>query len=398
LVDDRLAAEGVSVGGIILLFLVGAGSPAEPKSGDAGKPQHQTATELVRRLGDKRYAVREAAAKALAELGPDAVRALRSGIESADEEIRTRCAALLPAARAADWRRRADAYLADPEGKEKHNLPLLADWERLIGKSDAAARKLFADMVRTNGIFMEDTAADRKSGQKAVDNRSREALVKSWNTPPPGGLSAADLAAILFARAVVGGDPPIRPLDWFDTGYLLRDHGVAAAIQATDTGRAFRLVLARWAESRPLTDVVASSLLSELAMFHSLPEAVPALVRYVNNATGGTSRGEALTGLAKVKTNAAAEALAGMLDDPSNLWAKAGPGDIQSELRACALATLVKLKGKDPKDYWLTETVRWKRASPSRAADVAFVQLYGFASEKARTEGLAKWRAEAAGK
>jgi len=105
-------------------MVAAAVAAADPKSGDEGSSEHQKATALVKQLGDKRYATREAAAKQLIEMGPTAVAALTDGSKSDDEEVRNRSIALLPQAKAAEWKRRAAAYRADAEGK-KHDLPQL---------------------------------------------------------------------------------------------------------------------------------------------------------------------------------------------------------------------------------------------------------------------------------
>src|SRR5262245_44625926 len=82
-----------------LILMVGAAVPAaEPKPGDDGTPDHQKATALVKQLGDKRYANREAAAKELIEIGPAAVPALTAGTKSDDQEVRNRSVELLPQA------------------------------------------------------------------------------------------------------------------------------------------------------------------------------------------------------------------------------------------------------------------------------------------------------------
>src|SRR6476646_10203540 len=109
---------------------------AGPKPGDDGTPEYLKATALVKQLGHPRYATREAAAKQLIEMGPAAVPALLGGTKATDEEVRNRSSALLPQAKAAEWKRRAEAYLADADGRQKHDLPLLADWEKLVGKPD----------------------------------------------------------------------------------------------------------------------------------------------------------------------------------------------------------------------------------------------------------------------
>src|SRR3954453_229179 len=107
------------------MLLLPVASLAAPKTGDVGTPEYQAAADLVRQLGDPKFATREAAAKKLVEMGTAAVPALRAGTTSADGGVRTRSAALLPQAQAAGWKRRADAFLADPAGK--HDLPLWAE-------------------------------------------------------------------------------------------------------------------------------------------------------------------------------------------------------------------------------------------------------------------------------
>ena len=115
-----------------VLFLgLGVPAGADPKPGDDGTPEYARAAELVRRLGDRRYAVRERAARQLFEMGHAAVAALRTGVRADDEEVRARSAALVPRVTAAGWKRRADAYLARPDGP--HDLPLLASWDKLVG-------------------------------------------------------------------------------------------------------------------------------------------------------------------------------------------------------------------------------------------------------------------------
>src|SRR3954470_20210542 len=128
------------------MLLLPVAGLAAPKPGDEGTPEYKTAADLVRQLGDPKFTTREAAAKKLVEMGTAAVPALRAGTTAADEEVRTRAAALLPQAQATGWKRRADAFLADPAGK--HDLPLMDEWEKLTGKPDTGARALYADMLK----------------------------------------------------------------------------------------------------------------------------------------------------------------------------------------------------------------------------------------------------------
>src|SRR5262249_55247585 len=139
---------------LLSLTLLATSALAGPQPGAPGTPEYARASELVKQFGDSQFTTRETAAKKLFEMGPAALPALHDGTKAGDEEVRTRCAALIPKVKAAERNRRADAYVADVDGEEKHELPLMTEFEKAVGKPNAAARKLFADMVRTNGELL----------------------------------------------------------------------------------------------------------------------------------------------------------------------------------------------------------------------------------------------------
>src|SRR4051812_36607789 len=134
--DLRTNDEGPPMRPTFFWLLTALTAFAAPKPGKEGTPEFDKAAALVKQLGHPRFAVREAAGMQLLEMGGSAVAALRAGTRSEDEEVRTRCTALLPQAKAAGWKKRAEAYLADADAKEKRDLPLLAEWEKLTGKPD----------------------------------------------------------------------------------------------------------------------------------------------------------------------------------------------------------------------------------------------------------------------
>src|SRR5262249_29888557 len=161
---------------LLALILPASFAAAGPKPGDEGTPEYAKAAELVKQLGSPRFAAREAAAKELVEMGGAAVQALRAGTRSSDEEVRNRSTLLLPRAIAAEWDRRATAFLADRDGKQKHELPLLAEFEMAVGPLDAGSRKQFADMLRAHGPLMELAAADREAAAVALEDRAQKCL------------------------------------------------------------------------------------------------------------------------------------------------------------------------------------------------------------------------------
>src|SRR5262245_20594224 len=150
--------RGVAVRALLIVLALTGTLLAAPKPGDEGTPEYKKAADLVRQLGSSRFAEREAAGKELIAMGGMGVPALTAGAKSTDAEIRNRSVALLPKAVAAEWGRRATAFLADPDSKSR-DLPLLAEFEKFVGPLDSGSRKLFAEMLRSHGSLLEMTAA-----------------------------------------------------------------------------------------------------------------------------------------------------------------------------------------------------------------------------------------------
>jgi hypothetical protein len=374
-----------------LVLLSSAIALAGPKPGDEGTPEHLKATALVKQLGHPRYATREAAAKQLVEMGPAAVPALLAGTKATDEEVRNRSIALLPQAKAAEWKRRAEAYLADADGRQKHDLPLLADWEKLVGKPDAGSRKLFADMVRTNGEFLDKVAANRPGAQSEITTRVRDlhAQVKG----PKGQIKAevGDLAAVLFADAVA---PPKR-FDWSARPFaaqLLANPTFPEALDAKETGPILRRLLVKWVEARPAHDHMALQQFASLAQKKPFPEAAAPLAKMAKDkqADALSVRLVAIQALAKVGGSDAAGTLADLVPDSTQAF---GGGTDDYRLGDSALAASVTMHGKKLSDFGLTNNVQIG-FSTGEDDDVIMLQLHGFRSQDARAKAVEKWKKE----
>jgi HEAT repeat protein len=384
--------EGTSVRSLVTLLFVTAVATADPKPGDEGTPEHQKATAFVKQLGDKRYAVREAAAKQLIEMGPAAVPALTAGTKSDDEEVRNRSTALLPQAKAAEWKRRAEAYLNDKDGKLKHDLPLLAEWEKLVGKPDAGSRKLFAEMIQTNGELLEQAAADPKKANDAVKARCRTMASQVAAGAKQVPALAGDLAALFFVHGRVSKDRS----DWMATDHpsqLLGNPGLAEAIAAKDIGPAMRRVVVQWADSRP-SDDMSSHQFFALAMQKSpFPEAVPVLARLAKdkNASGLHVRAIAINALGKIGDADAKAALEGLLGDSTSLFQGVVGQDFP--VGDCAFAALVTAHGKKPADYGATGQMGIGFRAAAQG-EIVRLDLRSFPNNEAREKGLKKWKDE----
>jgi hypothetical protein len=384
---------------VLALLAVSLTATATPKPGDEGTPEFEKASALVKQLGHARFAVREAAAKQLVEMGGAAVGALVAGTKSDDEEVRTRSAALLPQAKAADWKRRADAYLADKDSKEKHNLPLLTEWEKLIEKPDAGSRKLFAEMIRTSGELMEKAATNPKAASSAAAEQAR--LVRERVHTSTGQLKAerGELAALFFVEAVATepatATGPRRPgRDRLSSSaQLLANPTWTEAIDAADTGPAIRKLLGWWASACPVRDHIGNQQFALLVQKKSFPEAAPALAAVAKNKDADllTVRLIAVQVLGKVGGKEADATLTDLIGDTATIFG----GPDEHRLGDSALAALIQMHGKKLSDYGLTNNLGIGFAA-APGDEPIMLQIHGFRTPDDRTRAIKKWKDEAA--
>jgi hypothetical protein len=385
---------------LCILCLWTTAAVAAPSPGDVGTPEHAKATELVKQLGHPRYPVREAAAKQLLEMGGAAATALREGGKATDEEVRARCATLLPQAVALDWQRKAEAYLADPHGRQTHALPLLAEFTKLVGKPDAELRKLYAAMLRTNGPLFEAATGDPTVAQKALADRVQLLLENHQVGTKAIKIDPAELAAILFVHALDKKKPggPVRAVMWGEAspGRLLGNPGVADAIADKTAGPAFRTLLARWADALPPDDGMSQQFFCMAARKHSIPEAAPALVRAVKNtqASALSVRALAAEALGKVGGADAIAGLESILTDRTPVINFGGNRNESYQMGDAALAALVAIQKKNRADYGFASEMNIGFAFGRGQEDIVMLNLQGFPSEDARKKAVEKWKSE----
>ncbi len=367
---------------------------AAPQPGDEGTPEFRSATEFVEQLGSPRFAVREAAANKLLKMGGPAIPALIAGTKSADAEVRNRSIALLPQVQAIAWGRRADAFLNDPDGKRRHDLPLLSEWEKLTGKPNAGSRLLFAEMIRANGPLLQLASTDRAAAVAALATRSRELLdaarAKGKQTTAP----AANIAAVLFVQTVLKNSSDHGEVSNHHAPlFLLANPAVATALDAKETGPAYRRLVVRWAESRPGDETMSKLFFALLAHRHPFPEAIPHLVRLATTCRNVQIRWVAMESLGKSKDKIALAKLTELLADTTTMYDNLDESSTGNQVRDCALAALANGLGKKPIDYGLTDYMTanfWVGGE----ADTISIHLYGFKSAAARDGGMKKWQSE----
>jgi len=377
----------------LIFVLCASAGFADPKPGDEGTPEYAKANELVKQLGQSRFAIREEAGKKLVEMGPAAVPALRAGSKASDEEVRARCAAVLTQIRAAELDRRVAAYLADAAGERVHNFPLLAEWEKVTGKPDAGSRKLFADMFRRGGDVLELAAANPKAAAEAVQAKCITLLAEVQDGHEQRRVAPDQLALLFFAHLRTKGRPAaFGRAD--HPAHLLINPGVPEGVKAKDTGPAFRRLLAAWMDSQP-TDEDASRQFFAFALWAApFPEAVPALAQMAKDrkAPAQHVRAVAIEALGRVGDDRAKAALADLVENADVLVSGS-----RGQCRAgdLALANWLTASSGKPADYGFgnpfTLTVRAAERGPLVSLTVRY-----FMDAAARDAAVKKWKSEAA--
>ncbi|MCH7724944.1 MAG: hypothetical protein IH991_00475 [Planctomycetes bacterium] len=340
---------------------------------------------LIRELGGAVFAEREAAADELARRGDKATDALESTLDNPDLEIRLRAQQVLARIAKANLETRLTAFVDDIEGKQEHDLPAWRSFEKQMG-SGREMRELFAGMVRVEAAFLE--MLDDKSADLSSDYNLR---VRSLQANAIPGLertvSPASLATLLF----VGNDP--RVILNTSVGYqlysLLSRTSSADAIANGPQSAAMKKLLANWlirsstnaplarnglmlAQRYKMNDVglqLARSLLSQKNVpTYVLPYAILAVGQFGEKKDG-----------ALIEPLLANTTVCHSWHNPKFKEV------IRIQVRDVALATVIHLQGKDPKEFGFDLL----RKDPN---SLFYVYTLGFPAEKQRDAALAKWK------
>src|SRR5262249_53508131 len=135
--------------------IVFAFATVAPANTPAMSPKdREEALQLVGKLGNPSFKVREDAASRLVRFGRAVEPVLREGLKNPDPEVRRRCERLIPLALNFDLEKQIKAFLADKEDKNPAVLPGWTKFKEAAG-GDEAARSLFVDMHRIDTEYME---------------------------------------------------------------------------------------------------------------------------------------------------------------------------------------------------------------------------------------------------
>lgn len=382
-----------------------ASESAPAAAAPAGQPgATPDPSALVAQLGDESYEVRQQAAEQLAKLGLPARQALEEGLHHADPEVRRRCRWILADVLEADYQRRLEAFVADTEGKQQHDIPGWNRYCRLVG-SDRTAREFFRDMQRAERGLLISTAAGTQAAAESLTLRLAQ-MQRMMQMPQPGRRnvpSAASVAAVLF----VCSDPELKlPENLAESPYLtsiIQQEEFRKAVVEGDEAkrRPPRRILGQWI-SRPGSPNTLYMKLN-LASQYEIPEGIIVARRLIEdrNMPHGHFRAMAINVIGKVGGKSYAGLLDGMLDDQTVCFqgvigrqvnGKNVTTQIKTMVCDIALTWLVHLTGQDHAQYGHPDAKQeFERMSKIVGYQPNFIQM-GYEKDEVRAAALKKWR------
>ncbi len=343
------------------------------------------AVAMIEQLGDSRFAVREAASTQLIELGLPALSALRGAADHCDPEIRYRVERILHVVQEADRSRRIAAFVATRENAEDLRLPAWSLFAQTIG-DEPGSRALFAEMLRSDWDMLDAYENDCREAARLLDQRCRTyrpANGAAARKTPVGGVGA------ILLLAADGRVSPSKAVDidlaLYRLCYSSSSSGFSIALQGGPMKPAARKLLSGWIDSGR-AGYYGLMLATKYEMEAGLKLARKLLERPGVNPY---QQQYAILAIAKLGTREHAPWLEKKLSDKTVCYTRKDPKTqkvlYQSQICDVALAGLLHLSGKDPKEYGFT------RIRPYTST-VYQMGTMTFDNEDQRNAALAKWK------
>lgn len=368
---------------------------APPDQTQQAAPVSASATDLVTQLGADSFDQRQAAESELLALGHTAKAALLDGLKSSDVHVRRTCRRLLDEILDADLRKRLDALLADRDGTGQHDLPCWKRFQETVG-NDAEARKLYAEMLKSEGGLLESFAAGGDAGSVALQLRIRQ--VRSQVYARTVGQRRLPDISTLAAITFVASDPAVRGPATSLLGNIIglyQRKEFADVVKESKPNHAVRRVLGQFILSASDTNLARQTLQLAITLQIKKPGLRLAL-RLLEDwrVQQHSSVAGAIGVVATLGGKDYAAAILPLLEDERQCGLRIVNGKRQAtQVRDVAAAWLVKLTDQDLNDYRLGAAKKWFDSVRSNPAMCFSVTNIKFDKEEDRQPSLDKLRA-----
>lgn len=350
---------------ICALLLASCGALSAPQAAAQESPPvapaaTPSAGELVARLADADYKVRESAERQLREMSLAAKPALVEGLRHADVEVRRRCRAALTEVLERDFRDKVAALRKEPSGTGPIDLPGWTAYRDLVG-ADKASRELFAEMISEEpGIF----ASLAVGAMAPIRLRASEVFhqIQIGGEQPVEAPGRATIAALL----IVSAQPKMDGAEWQNVWNNLANnlqHGAfAEALKAGQVKEPLRALTEAWLRAPGATQFEQMKLRIAISQeFNDVALAKSLAVLSLADKRSPQDVASALECVAIVGGKDYAALLQRHLKDERTLQTRILPMNERQDMlvRDVVLALLVDLTGQEFPPYGFSQAKNW---------------------------------------
>ncbi len=379
---------------LLIVGSVGFGSSPDPKDLAVPAAEQARARELVKKLASEAFEDRESAQDDLTKMGRLAVPALLEGLNAnPSPEVRFRCQALIPRASQEDLQARLDTFLADKDGKFKHDMPGWNEFRKLAGGS-STSRAAFVELLKepaNRTMVLAVTGSPHELGT-LVGQRKQELYqmrIRRTANAPIRTPSVPDVIALMFAESHVESKHVPRTTT---STVIYNIPGLAALVTGSDEkADVYKSVIGNWIETRD--DAVSMYTAMNQATSLGLPKHGTTIAAKLIKFKGATIsyRFYAAFALARNKATEHLPALEDSFADEAalNLGGRVVNGVVerqQVQMRDMALAAALLLTGQDTAEYGFTEQYK-------NNPGMQFTYSNWRLPEDKRKAAFAKWKA-----
>lgn len=373
-----LAALVLAIGGVTAEAGDAADRSAPATTTSAFNHIHQ----LIEQLGHPKFAEREAAARALLNIGLPAFGPLKEASQSPDAEIRFRAEKILAEVRQRDFHRRLQAFAANLDSDEDYDLPGWAEFRQQIGDT-RIHRELFVRMQTDEPRLMQACEDGARAAGEALNIRALQLL-----QPTPSGtaqtVSLGTAAAMLFVAGM--DEAPISDFGASGVYRICMDAVVRAELSGGPHQQALRELMSHWILREGNADSNYQKL--TLAMQYDLKAGLTPAVQVLDQGAHPPHlRQQAMVAVAKFGDASHIPLLERYLTDETQYGTRRLDNQkvVQTEMRDVALAALVALTKQEFADYGLGHV--------TAAPNFVFIPYScGFETPEARQKALQRWR------
>ncbi len=371
----------------LAVLIAAAGLPSlVDAAGTAMVPEQRKLRELVQRLGDTDFQAREQASQELLRIGLPAKQVLVEGAKALDLEVRRRCRELLPEVLETDRQARLAAFIADKDGKQKHDLAGWSRYRDVVG-ADTAARQLFVEMHKCDTGFLADVDNDPEHAGAQWASLCQSVFQRLFanRTPAIQQVPMGEIASLLLVAA----DPKVRIPD--QQRYLLfsilQYHATAQNTLRNRAASPFKKIVLAWIERQADDEMGLHQvfhLLNNLEMREGLDFALK-VIR--DKKPQGMILATALTTVGKFGDKQHVAVLELFLHDNTAIG-NFNLGNVRgtTQVRDAALAMMVRLTKQSHKDYGFAVS----RFNNEHL--MAYANFLGFSDDDQRNKAFEKWK------